>query len=97
MPLSLAVWYMDDGCFSDNKCIIATDGFSQDDICFLQKLLLEKFNIKTSVKNKSKLLIKKESIQIFFSIIRPHIIPSMLYKIFDPVTTSPGGEMLIQI
>ena len=87
-PLSIAVWYMDDGCLSDNKCIIATDGFSKDDICFLQKLLLEKFNIKTSVKNESKIMIKKESFNIFFSIIRPHIISSMLYKVFDPVTTS---------
>ena len=87
-PLSLAVWYMDDGCFSDNKCIIATDGFSQEDISFLRKLLLEKFNLKSSVKNKSKLLIKKESIEPFFLLIRPYIIPSMLYKISDPVTTS---------
>ena len=87
-PLSIAVWYMDDGCLSDNKCIIATDGFSKDDICFLQKLLLEKFNIKTSVKNESKIMIKKESFNIFFSIIRPHIISSMFYKVFDPVTTS---------
>ena len=87
-PLSLAVWYMDDGCFSDNKCIIATDGFSQEDISFLQNLLLEKFNIKTSVKNESKIMIKKESFNTFFSIISPHIILSMRYKIFDPVTTS---------
>jgi hypothetical protein len=88
MPLSVAVWYMDDGCLSDNKCIIATDGFSKKDICFLQELLLEKYNIKTSVKNESKIMIKKESFNIFFSIIRPYIIPSMLYKVFDPVTTS---------
>ena len=87
-PLSLAVWYMDDGCFSDNKCIIATDGFSKEDICFLQKILLEKFNIKSSVKNGSKIMIKKESFNTFFSIICPHVILSMHYKIFDPVTTS---------
>ena len=96
-PLSLAIWYMDDGCFSNNKCIIATDGFSKDDICFLQNLLLEKFNIKSSVKNESKIMVKKESLNTFFSIIRPHIILFMRYKIFDPVTTSPKGEMLIQI
>ena len=87
-PLSLAIWYMDDGCYSDNKCIIATDGFSQEEICFLQKLLFKKFNIKSSVKNKLKILIKKESIKTFFSLIRPYIISSMLYKISDPVTTS---------
>ena len=87
-PLSLAIWYMDDGCYSDNKCIIATDGFPKEDICFLQKLLLDKLNITSSVKNKSKILIKRKSINIFFSLVRPYIISSMLYKISDPVTTS---------
>ncbi len=87
-PLSIAVWYMDDGCLSDNKCVIATDGFSKDDIRFLQDLLLEKFSIKSSLKNGSKIMIKKESFNAFFSIIRPYITKSMLYKIFDPVTTS---------
>ena len=96
-PLSLAIWYMDDGCFSDNKIIIATDGFLNEDIRFLQKLLLDKFDIKTSVKNESKIMIKKESFNNFFSVIRQYIILSMRYKIFDPVTTSPNGEMLIQI
>ena len=87
-PLVLAIWYMDDGCFSDHKCIIATDGFSKEDIAFLQKLLLETIGIKTSVKNESKLLIRKESFDIFFSLINPYILSCLRYKIFDPVTTS---------
>lgn len=86
-PLVLAVWYMDDGCLSDNKCIIATDGFSKEDIVFLQKLLLEEIGIKTSVKNGSKLLIRKESFNIFFSLVSPYILKCLRYKIFDPVTT----------
>ncbi len=86
-PLVLAVWYMDDGCLSDHKCIIATDGFSKEDIVFLQKLLLDNFGIKSSVKNGSKLMIKKESFKTFFSIISPYILSVLRYKIFDPVTT----------
>ncbi len=86
-PLVLAVWYMDDGCFSDHKCIIATDGFSKEDIVFLQNLLLE-LGIKTSVKNESKLLVRKESINTFFSAVSPYILSNLRYKIFDPVTTS---------
>lgn len=97
-PLSIAVWYMDDGCFSDNKCIIATDSFSKKDIEFLQYLLLKTFNIKSSLKNKSKLLIKKESRSTFFSLIKPYILSCFTYKIFDPVTTSPlKGEMEVDI
>ncbi len=87
-PLVLAVWYMDDGCFSDHKCIISTDGFSQKDIAFLQELLLGTFHLKTSVKNGSKLLIKRESWEVFFSIISSSVLSSLRYKIFDPVTTS---------
>ncbi len=87
-PLVLAIWYMDDGCFSDHKCIIATDGFSREDILFLQKRLEDEFDIKCSFKNDSKLLIKKKSIETFFSLIRPYILSTFQYKIFDPVTTS---------
>lgn len=87
-PLTLAVWYMDDGCLSDNKCIIASDGFMLEDILFLQKLLDSSFAIKSSCRNGTKLLIKKSSIKRFFSIISPYILPSMRYKISDPVTTS---------
>lgn len=86
-PLALAIWYMDDGCLSDHKCIIATDGFLKEDIKFLQDVLLDKFNIKTSVKNESKLLIKKESFENFFSLINPYILSTLQYKVFDPVTT----------
>jgi hypothetical protein len=87
-PLILAVWYMDDGCYSDNKCVIATDGFSSNDIAFLRELLYVTYGIESSLKNSSKLLISNISIENFFSIISPHIILSMRYKIFDPVTTS---------
>ncbi len=87
-PLALAVWYMDDGCLSDHKCILATDGFSKEDILFLQKLLIEKFAIKSSVKNGSKILIRRESFQNFFSIVNMYILSTLQHKIFDPVTTS---------
>ena len=79
---------MDDGCFSDNKCIISTDGFRLDDILFLQRLLYNTFNIKSTLKNGSKILISKISTRKFFLLINPYIIQSMRYKIFDPVTTS---------
>ena len=86
-PLALAIWYMDDGCYSDHKCIIATDGFVYNDIIFLQKLLIENFNIKSSIKNGSKLMIKKESFNTFFSLVIPYMLSCFKYKIFDPVTT----------
>ena len=86
-PLALAVWYMDDGCFSDHKCIIATDGFEHSDIVFLQELLLNEFDITTVLKNGSKIMIRKKSHLDFFDIVSPFIIPSLIYKVLDPVTT----------
>lgn len=80
-PLSLAVWYMDDGCLSDHKCILATDNFLYGDVLFLQKLFLERFKIVTSMRNGSKLLIRKESWKTFFSIIEPYILSTMQYKL----------------
>lgn len=79
---------MDDGCFSDQKCIIATDGFAIKEVLFFRDLLLKKFAIYCSIKNGSKLLIKKESFNTFFELIKPNIHRSLQYKIFDPVTTS---------
>ncbi|MBM3205291.1 hypothetical protein FJZ41_00355 [Candidatus Shapirobacteria bacterium] len=87
-PLILAVWYMDDGCLSHQKCIISTESFSKRDLLILKEILLNKFGVEASFKNNSKLLIKKASFNSFFSVIKPFIIPSMSYKIFDPVTTS---------
>lgn len=87
-PKTLAVWYMDDGCYSDHKCIISTDSFSKEDILFIQSLFLRKFGIKSSIKNKSKILIRKESQNDFFQLIKPYIYPKFQYKILDPVTTS---------
>lgn len=87
-PISVALWYMDDGCLSDHKCIISTDNFSLTDISFLQYLLGKIFGIKSTLKNESKIMIRKESFPIFFSLISPYVISSMRYKIFDPVTTS---------
>jgi len=83
-PLTIAVWYMDDGCFSDNKYIISTDGFRLNDILFLQRLLLDTFNIKSSLKNGSKILISRISMKKFSLLIDPYIIHSMRYKFLTP-------------
>lgn len=87
-PLVLAVWYMDDGCYSDHKCIISTDNFVLEDILFIQNLLFKTYGLKTSIKNKTKILIRKESQNNFFQLIKPYIISNLRYKILDPVTTS---------
>lgn len=83
-PVSLAIWYMDDGSKSrDSDIYLNTQQFSQND----QKILLynlRQFNIKARLNKDKKyyrIRILKESIADFMKIIKPHIIPSMQYKL----------------
>lgn len=83
-PLSLAIWYMDDGSKSrDRNVYLNTQQFSIND---QRKLLscLRKMGIKARLNKDKKyyrIRILKESIDNFMKIIYPHIIPSMKYKL----------------
>ena len=94
-PLSLAIWYMDDGFKkNDYSIIIATDSFSIASLKKLRLMLQDKWFINTRVAIKTtagkrfrRLTIGSYDLVRFFELIRPYIIPSMRYKISDPVTT----------
>ena len=94
-PLALAVWYMDDGCKKNNyTLIISTDAFSKNSLKKLRKHLKNTWNISTRIKYKKgptkmyeRLTIGSYDLVRFINLIRPHIIPSMQYKIPDPLTT----------
>ena len=80
-PLSVAVWYMDDGCFSKEKSTISTEGFSEENRNKVQKVFYEQFGIETAIGKSKKLVIRKKSQNKFYDLIRPYIVPSMEYKI----------------
>lgn len=80
-PLSLAVWYMDDGCLSKGKSTISIEGFDEENRNKVQKTFLEQFHIETVIGKSKKLVIKKKSQDAFYQLISPHVIPSMEYKI----------------
>lgn len=96
-PLSLAVWYMDDGTFDRRSkdhfnALIATYGFSFGDCERLAKVLLNNFGLVVSVthcrmrgKDYPRLYIKSESMGRFFSLIKPFVNLVYLYKIAEPV------------
>lgn len=88
-PQSLAVWYMDDGSWSDKRCIISTESFNKDSINRIQNNLYKQFNLETALRSNKKLLIRQNSVNKFREIISPYIIPSMKYKVPNPVTTLP--------
>ena len=91
-PLMLAVWYMDDG----SKCrasdvYINTQQFTVNDQMKCAELL-KKLGIESRLNRDKKywrIRIKKSSLPRFFSLIRPYVIPSMMYKIgLEPVETT---------
>ena len=92
-PLSLAVWFMDDG-YKRNDCNalrISTDSFALEGQRLLLECLKKNFGICAKLHKKGKfwnIYIPNPEAKNFCKIIEPYIIPGMRYKIsFDPVTT----------
>ena len=80
-PLSLAVWYMDDGCWTGKKAVISAESFGGVYRGYMQEALVHQYGIETVVGKNGKLVIRKKSHDTFFSLIAPHIIPFMKYKL----------------
>jgi recombination protein RecA len=85
-PLSLAVWYMDDGCKRNdcNALRISADAFSLSEQKVLQDMLRKNFNIMATLHRKGKwwnLYIPKKEASKFVELVFPYIIPSLKYKI----------------
>ena len=83
-PFALAVWIMDDGGWDVSGLRLATDCFSIKDVMLLKSILEEVYGLKCSIqwKNKKPLIyIFKESMPALRSIVLPHMVPSMYYKV----------------
>ncbi len=91
-PLSLAIWYMDDGYLyhRDKMIYIYLPRYKREE----QKILLETLKINFGLKPILKL--KRGNLVLVFSvketkkflpIVKPFIIHSMKYKLLDPVST----------
>ncbi len=85
-PLSLAVWFMDDG-YKRNDCNalrISTDSFNIKEQKLLLQCLKRNFQINARIHKKSKrrnIYIPSSEAQNFCDIIKPYIISTMNYKI----------------
>ena len=80
-PLALAVWYMDDGCYSDKRCTIATDSFSDASRITIQEVLKKQFDLDIYSRSNGKVAIRAHSQKLFFNLIKPYIHESMAYKL----------------
>ncbi len=92
-PISLAVWYMDDGYFNkiDRNSYIYLGRVTRAEAEISGKAIEKNFGIVATVYDK-----KNKGFTLFFGVletkklqtlIRPFIIESLQYKLFDPVTT----------
>jgi hypothetical protein len=82
---------MDDGSFfkSKEQIILCTDSYSKEDVIRLIYILKNKFNLSCGLINYSKnknilyyrIRINKSSMSTLKGLIKPFIIPSMLYKL----------------
>ena len=80
-PLSLAVWYMDDGCWTGKKCVISSESFRGKNQRHMQAVLWEQHGIDTVIGKNNKLVIRKRSHAAFYALVAPHVISSMEYKL----------------
>ena len=89
-PLALAIWFMDDeNKHSTGGIYFHTNVFSITEIKTLQQFLIEKYALNCSYtpkscleKNRGYILyIPKRNLPQFISIVEPHMVPSMYYKL----------------
>ena len=93
-PLSLAVWFMDDGG-RRNDCyglFLNTLSFTKAEHELLRKSLRNNFEIDSRlhwIQDGYRIYIPSKSAKRFCEIVDPYILPSMKYKLsYNPVTTS---------
>ena len=93
-PLSLAVWFMDDGGRRNDSygLFLNTLSFTLPEHALLQSCLASNFSLETRVhwvQDGYRLYVPSKCAKHFCELVYPHVIPSMHYKLsFNPVTTS---------
>lgn len=84
---SIAYWYMDDGSIKSHEAkgvIFNTQGFVQNDILQLVKVLREKFSLEATPRRQKdgfQIYVSAKSYERFREIVDDYILPSMRYKI----------------
>lgn len=86
--VSLANWKMDDGSYNKIKhnLTLCTDSFYEEDVLRLIYILKNKFNLSCGLINYKKdksyrIRINKSSMPHLISLVKPHMISSMYYKL----------------
>ena len=85
-PISLAIWYCDDGSLVNNKkqrpvATFSIYRYSDDERKIIQKYLLQKLGLISYIENNGVLKLSVDSSDAFFLMIAPYVHQSMQYKL----------------
>jgi recombination protein RecA len=84
-PLSIAVWYMDDGSYDKkSNCIFSTESFDEESLLEIVKIF-QAFEIEVRPNkdgmSRTRLRIRSRCLNKFFELVKPYIQQNMLYKL----------------
>jgi LAGLIDADG DNA endonuclease family/Cytochrome c oxidase subunit III len=88
-PIALAIWIMDDGTLHKNRGLrFCTNSFTLKEVKYLASILENKYSLntsihKTGVVNQYGLYIPKSSLENLTKIVKPHLHPTMYYKLIS--------------
>ena len=84
-PLSLAYWICEDGAYHVGGGLkLCTNSYSIQDVTRLKDVLISRFGLICTIhkyRGEPTIYISKKSMDKLRSIVKPHMAPSMLYKI----------------
>jgi recombination protein RecA len=83
-PLTLAVWFMDDGCRSRRAVYLNTQQFDEENQQRLLLMLKDQWEIKGTLnrdKHYHRIRISVESTARLAELIKPHLLPELRYKL----------------
>lgn len=86
-PPSIAVWFMDDGSYTSKSITLSTHGYEYEEQLRIVEFFARTYDITATLikdRTKWKIRIGRHDYRKFFSIVQPHIFPSMAYKIVYP-------------
>jgi hypothetical protein len=84
-PAALSHLIMGDGSAQRHGLIICTDSYSAQDVVRLMNVLIIRYRLKCTLRyhtpTQPRIYISESSMPLLLTIVRPHMCPSMLYKI----------------
>lgn len=99
-PISLAVWYMDDGSrYEKRGLVLNTQCFQHREVDLLKQCLIQNFDLAPISIHKDhrgwRLYINRSAAERMQSIVRPFILPELMYKMEKPCrdyTSAPASS-----